>query len=135
MKGTRIIWMVYPYNWEPTLLADDPAAFKPQRWMVTRQDGRPTREVEKDTKPPAPVLSHALLAAPFGGGPRMCVGARVAQSEIHTLVSAICLNFCLSMDPPNQHVEAVQRLVVCPEPAPRIRFEAQMKISELSKFA
>jgi cytochrome P450 len=128
-KGSILFWEAAPYNFDPELLGGDPDEFRPERWLAADRvpkdaDPRvPVRVDGFDVMAPAPILSHPLVATPFSVGPRMCVGARVAQNEMHTFVSRICRDFKLTLDPPDQDVKAVSKLVFTPDPSPRIRFE------------
>lgn len=128
-KDSIIMWAADPYSLDPTLLGGDPDEFNPDRWLAAEQvpkesDPRAPVKVEGfDVMAPAPILSHPLVSTPFSVGPRMCVGARVAQNEIHSFVSKICHDFKLTLDPPEQDIRPVSKLVVTPDPAPRIKFE------------
>jgi len=128
-KGSIIFWGGEPYNLDSELLGGDPDEFIPERWLAADKvpkdaDPRTPVKVEGfDVMAPAPILSHPLVATPFSVGPRMCVGARVAQNEIHSFVSRICKEFKLTLDPPEQDVKAVSKLVMTPQPSPRIKFE------------
>ncbi|XP_067666926.1 1,25-dihydroxyvitamin D(3) 24-hydroxylase, mitochondrial-like [Haliotis asinina] len=65
---------------------EDPNTFRPERWL------RATRTVSP----------HPFSFLPFGFGPRMCVGRRVAELEIQLLISQIVRKFKIepvSMEP------------------------------------
>lgn len=73
---------------------DEVNLFLPERWMPPG-DAAPGQLLESvkltdtktvDVRVPASVLSHPLLATPFGVGPRMCIGARLAQNEIASVL-------------------------------------------------
>ena len=51
-------------------LWDDPDSFDPDRWLPERRSGR-----------------HRFQYIPFGGGPRLCVGARFATAEALTILA------------------------------------------------
>jgi cytochrome P450 len=118
-----------PYNLDPDLLGGDPGEFNPDRWLAAAhvpKDAHPRTPVRVegfDIMAPAPILSHPLVATPFSVGPRMCVGARVAQNEIHSFVSRICQDFKMTLDPLEQDIQSVSKLVQTPDPSPQIRFE------------
>lgn len=128
-KDSILMWGAEPYNLDPDLLGGDPREFIPDRWLAAEQvpkdaDPRTPVHVEGfDVMAPAPILSHPLVATQFSVGPRMCVGARIAQNEINTFVSRVCRDFKLTLDPPEQDVKAVSKLVITPDPSPQIRFE------------
>lgn len=135
--NTLIFFQGDPYNWDPNLVGGDPSVFSPERWIaaneVVAEGGLSSKQTAADPRQPiltesgvvapAPILSHPLMATAFMVGPRMCVGARLAQNEIHSFVSAVCRNFELTLDPPNQKIGSAPRLVNTPFPSPRIRFD------------
>ncbi|XP_015787837.1 probable cytochrome P450 49a1 [Tetranychus urticae] len=56
----------------------DPLSFKPDRWA---------RESREEIK------AHPFAVLPFGHGPRMCIGRRIAELETLSLLSKIIYNF------------------------------------------
>lgn len=128
-KDSMIMFGGEPYNLDPDLLGGDPGEFNPDRWVAAAhvpKDAHPRTPVRVegfDVMAPAPILSHPLVATPFSVGPRMCVGARVAQNEIHSFVSRICQDFKMTLDPLEQDIQSVSKLVQTPDPSPQIRFE------------
>ncbi|KAJ1618317.1 cytochrome P450 [Pavlovales sp. CCMP2436] len=60
--------------------AEAPEQFQPARWMVPKAE-RKGSALE--------ALDHNLLAHPFSFGPRMCLGARVAQAELHAMIARL----------------------------------------------
>jgi cytochrome P450 len=130
-KNTTILWNAEAFGNDPTLLGSDPSIFLPDRWLAANlvpDDADPYAPCTVDgfdnIIAPAPILSHPLVSTPFSVGPRMCVGARLAQNEIHSVVTKLVQNFHITLDPPDQpETVAVTRLVMTPEPMPRIRFD------------
>lgn len=57
---------------------DDPLQYKPERWL--RGDA---------LRSPY----HAFASLHFGFGPRMCIGRRVAELEMHLFVTQVSQNF------------------------------------------
>lgn len=55
----------------------NPKQYMPERWL--RSSDR--QGYESDSK---------FQYLPFGFGPRMCIGKRVAEMEIHTLFAKVC---------------------------------------------
>ena len=58
---------------------DNPLEFKPQRW-----------ENRKDVDP--------FSYIPFGIGPRMCVGRRIAEAEMQLLTAHLCMSYKIHLD-------------------------------------
>ena len=68
-KGTQVViapWIIHHH----TKLWEAPDAFDPERFSIERSKGRPR-----------------FANLPFGGGPRVCIGASLAMNEA-------CLIFC-----------------------------------------
>lgn len=77
--------------------------YKPERWL---------RENKKYIDP------FAFL--PFGFGPRMCIGSRVAELETYLLVSKVIQRFRLEYH--HEPLEMYQKLSAVPEKPVRIKF-------------
>lgn len=77
--------------------------YKPERWL---------RENKKD------IDSFAFL--PFGFGPRMCIGSRVAELETYLLVAKVIQRFRLEYH--HEPLEMYQKLSAVPEKPVRIKF-------------
>ncbi|XP_078365225.1 cytochrome P450 10-like [Oculina patagonica] len=75
--NTMIRTPLYVMGRDPELF-DDPLEYKPERWL--RDDSH---------KPPY----HPFATLPFGFGTRMCLGRRVAELEMHLLLSEVSRNF------------------------------------------
>lgn len=70
--GTTVLispWVVHRHE----LLWDDPAAFRPERFLPGERE-----KIDR----------FAYL--PFGGGPRVCVGATFAMNEAMLIIAAVC---------------------------------------------
>ncbi|XP_067682518.1 1,25-dihydroxyvitamin D(3) 24-hydroxylase, mitochondrial-like [Haliotis asinina] len=79
-KGKMVTVSLYVTGRLPSMY-DDPLTFRPERWL---------RESRKDGEKPSP-FSHL----PFGFGPRMCIGRRVAELEMQLLISQMLQRFDL----------------------------------------
>jgi cytochrome P450 len=78
-KGTEIVilpWVVHRHR----TLWDDPDRFDPQRFSRERSTARPR---------------FAYL--PFGGGPRICIGAKLALTEVLLLVATMAQRYRLKL--------------------------------------
>jgi cytochrome P450 len=68
-KGTEIFCNLYVLHRAPRLW-ENPAAFDPDRFAPERSEGR-----------------HRFAFVPFGGGPRVCIGARFAMMEAKSFLA------------------------------------------------
>ncbi|XP_067666927.1 1,25-dihydroxyvitamin D(3) 24-hydroxylase, mitochondrial-like [Haliotis asinina] len=75
-KGVSLAVHLYPLGRNPKYY-DDPDEFRPERWL--RDEGN--KKI------------HAFAWLPFGFGPRMCVGRRVAELEMQLLISQLVRKF------------------------------------------
>jgi cytochrome P450 len=135
-KDSLIFWNQEVYGHDPELLGGDADEFIPDRWLafdlVTNdKDLDPRKPIKVDgfngVMAPAPILSHPLMTTAFGVGPRMCVGSRIAQNEIHSFLSQICRDYELVLDPPDQTIGRTEKLLTVPDPFPQIRFDPIQK--------
>lgn len=77
--------------------------YKPERWL---------RKNKKEF--------HPFSILPFGYGPRMCLGNRVAELEIYLLIIKIFQRFRLEYH--HEPLEMIQKLLAVPEKPVRIKF-------------
>jgi cytochrome P450 len=82
----------------------DPHVFDPERWTETFEKTRPR---------------YAYL--PFGGGPRICIGAAFAQMEGHLLLAALAQRVTFSLPHPGYEVK--------PEPLITLRPKGGLKLT------
>ncbi|XP_070566065.1 1,25-dihydroxyvitamin D(3) 24-hydroxylase, mitochondrial-like [Ptychodera flava] len=85
---------------DPSIFTE-PMKFMPERWSRQEND------------------VHAFAALPFGFGPRMCLGRRLAELEMHLLVARIIKNFRLEN---LKEVEPVMTSLITPSEPTRLRF-------------
>lgn len=85
-------------------LFEDPLEYKPERWL-------------RDDAHKSPY--HAFAFLPFGFGTRMCLGRRVAELEMHLLLSQVSQNFWL--ESLNEAIPVVTSLLV-PDKKLKLRF-------------
>jgi unspecific monooxygenase len=82
---------------DPRWWRDDPAVFRPARWL---DPGRPAPD------------SHAYI--PYGAGPRVCIGAQIAQAILTEAFGIIASSWQVSIDPPEP--VAAPAAIVIPDP-------------------
>lgn len=80
-KGTQV-WMSQWVAHRDPRYFDDPEAFRPERW-------------ENDLQKRIPKYAYF----PFGGGPRLCIGASFAMMESTLLLATIARRFKIVVDP------------------------------------
>jgi cytochrome P450 len=98
--GTRVLFSIYlthrhPRHWP------QPQRFDPDRFDPTL------------TSPPAP-----FTYLPFGGGPRFCIGAAMAQVEVKVILARLIQRFDLDLLSPRVRLKMGATL----EPSPHLRF-------------
>jgi cytochrome P450 len=93
-KGTMVVALKYLSNHDPRFFSE-PDQFLPERW------------IDADKKP------NPFYNLPFGFGPRMCQGVRIAELEIYVLMTHLIRNF--SWESKDENPEAVSELFLKPE--------------------
>ncbi len=94
--GTTLFWSQYLLHRHPAFWSD-PERFDPDRFLDEHV-------AERDR----------FAYAPFGGGPRMCIGSSFAMTEILLILAIIAQKYRLVLDP-QQHVEPIARLALRPK--------------------
>jgi cytochrome P450 len=103
-KGTQIVilpWVVHRHR----TLWDNPDRFDPERFSRERSTTRPR---------------FAYL--PFGGGPRICIGAQLALTEVSLLVATMARRYRLKLVP-RQDIVLVHRVTQRPRDGIRMQPE------------
>jgi len=92
--GVNFDLSAYPYCVDKNIF-ENPKEFIPERWL-------------KDNESENALKRHPYLIIPFSIGPRMCLGARVAEVEIMALTAGILQKYEIQIAPgpePEQHTE------------------------------
>jgi cytochrome P450 len=103
-KGTEIAilpWVVHRHR----MLWDDPDHFYPERFSKARSMTRPR-----------------FAYMPFGGGPRICIGAQLALTEVLLLVATVAQRYRLKLVP-RQDIVLLHRVTLRPRAGIRMRLE------------
>ena len=108
-KGTEVMLPMMLAHYDDKQFAQA-KAFIPERWLKSNID--PQCPHSKD--------SHPFAYLPFGFGPRMCVGKRLAELEIEVLVSRIIRDYKLEWNHPDIKIKSV--LVNIPEGDLKFKF-------------
>jgi len=94
---------------------DRPSDFTPERWSDAEKAKR------KGT--PLEFLDHPVVRAPFGFGPRKCVGSRMALLEVRALLSRLVQDYDFHFDaatsPEFENITLISNTL---RPSPHIRF-------------
>src|SRR5262249_59849038 len=103
-KGTEVAivpWVVHRHG---TLWAD-PERCDPERFTGERNGTRPR-----------------FASLPFGGGPRICIGAQLALTEVTLLVATMAQRYRLKLAP-GQSIVLLHRVTLRPRDGIRMRLE------------
>jgi cytochrome P450 len=103
-KGTQVFvapWIIHHH----TKLWDAPEVFDPERFSAERSKGRPR---------------FAYL--PFGGGPRVCIGASLAMTEACLILAMIAQRYRLQLAP-DQEIVLRTRITLRPRDGIRMKLE------------
>ena len=101
-KGTQVViapWVVHRHR----ALWNAPERFQPERFSKERSVTRPR---------------FAYL--PFGGGPRVCIGAQLAMTEVSLLLAVLAQRYRLKLAP-GQDIRLLHRVTLRPRDGIRMR--------------
>ena len=96
-------------------MVESPMEFRPARFLTTKRGTRV--DVLKDSQ----LFEHPLMRDGFGFGPRMCLGARVAQLELLVVVSRILQDHRISC-PGDFDYDIANHASTYPMPSPPLVF-------------
>jgi cytochrome P450 len=102
--GTRVMistWVLHRHR----SLWDQPERFDPDRFSPERSEGRPR-----------------FAYMPFGGGPRICIGAQLAMTEATLILATLAQRFRPRLKTP-QAVKLSARITLAPEGGLKMRLE------------
>eukprot|EP00441_Pelagodinium_beii_P042931 CAMPEP_0197638018 /NCGR_PEP_ID=MMETSP1338-20131121/13057_1 /TAXON_ID=43686 ORGANISM="Pelagodinium beii, Strain RCC1491" /NCGR_SAMPLE_ID=MMETSP1338 /ASSEMBLY_ACC=CAM_ASM_000754 /LENGTH=511 /DNA_ID=CAMNT_0043210523 /DNA_START=91 /DNA_END=1626 /DNA_ORIENTATION=- len=111
---TRIVMSVEAIQKDPRIV-DDPHVFRPERFLADAVEARKGDPLKS-------ILDHKLLGTPFSFGARMCLGARLADVEIMTLLSKFTSKFKFELTDKNQTWSKTLRTMSIPDPIPQVTF-------------
>jgi len=118
--GTTIYFCANAVQNDPRFI-DHPDQFIPERWSP--------EEVEKRNGTIQEVIDHKILAEPFGFGPRMCIGARIAKMEIKTFLIQLMRDWKITFEPTDQiyKISSTKGVFTTADPYPTLKFEPRKK--------
>ncbi|KAG8238623.1 hypothetical protein J437_LFUL018541 [Ladona fulva] len=92
-----------------------PNKYLPERWLQHRPADADGIGSAEDFDKSTAVKPHPFVFVPFGFGPRMCVGRRFAELEMHTLLAKMIRNFKLEYNHGEMKFESkILHRPVCP---------------------
>lgn len=108
-QGTQVSTMAAAMQFDERYV-ESPEEYRPERWLP--------EEVERRKGTEAEIIDHKLMAANFGFGPRMCLGARLAVNEMQSLVARLLLDYEIGVAKGHEKIQ--MRLLRAPSPAPQL---------------
>jgi len=112
-KDTKITFALSAIQHDPQYV-DNPDQFIPERWTP--------EAIAKRKGTPKEIIDHKLGSKPFGFGQRMCVGGRVAESEIKAVLTRLLRDWRMEWSPKQQEYENVFGTMMKASPFPKITF-------------
>jgi len=110
--GVNIALSAYPYCVDEKIF-ENPKEFIPERWLNDNENENALKR-------------HPYLIIPFGIGPRMCLGARVAEIEIMALTTGILQKYEIQLGPGPEVMQDTE-LFAKPSPPPVYIFKKLTK--------
>eukprot|EP01125_Pyxidicula_operculata_P021999 TRINITY_DN8824_c0_g1_i1.p1 TRINITY_DN8824_c0_g1~~TRINITY_DN8824_c0_g1_i1.p1 ORF type:complete len:511 (+),score=114.62 TRINITY_DN8824_c0_g1_i1:87-1619(+) len=119
--GTTVGLSAAPYHHSEKVF-ENPNEFDPSRWdreakKARRQTGS-TIESESNT-PLSALRDHPYFITPFSIGPRMCIGARVAEAEIYAFLASLLQKYTVTLAPDSPTPRGVSKITLKAEPRPK----------------
>eukprot|EP01098_Paradermamoeba_levis_P012131 TRINITY_DN5252_c0_g1_i1.p1 TRINITY_DN5252_c0_g1~~TRINITY_DN5252_c0_g1_i1.p1 ORF type:complete len:383 (-),score=109.63 TRINITY_DN5252_c0_g1_i1:81-1229(-) len=88
--GTCLMMQPWPKSMSPEIV-ENPTIFDPSRWSKEKK----MKRAESGNL----LHDHTLLVMPFGRGPRMCIGSRVAEVELYSFITRLFQDYWVEVDP------------------------------------
>ncbi len=82
---------------------------------------KPERFIEKSTS----FLSHPFAFVPFSAGPRSCIGAKLAMTEVAMMLALLMRSFTVTAEKRFEEVGVIPEITLRPEGPVAIRFESR----------
>mmetsp|Transcript_1410 Transcript_1410/g.1993 ORF Transcript_1410/g.1993 Transcript_1410/m.1993 type:complete len:509 (+) Transcript_1410:34-1560(+) len=92
---------------------EDPHVFNPHRWLPDAVSKRKGTESE--------IIDSPIIRHPFGFGPRMCLGYRIAELEIRMMTSKIIRDYEIELKDPDAPIVYIQELFARQDPIPQLK--------------
>jgi len=88
--------------------------FEPERWEEDRVRERQSRGNL--------LADHRFVSLPFGFGPKMCIGSRLASVEVSSFICRLLQDAEITKVDPVQKVVSLNKMVLIPFPTPKLDF-------------
>ena len=112
--GTQVNVFSYFMSQDKSVF-EDAQEFKPERWLRDKEQSCKFNDAKE-----------VFSSLPFGFGTRMCLGRRIAELELHLLLTRIVQQFEIGY-PPGDTVEPFHRGVIIPDRPLRVKFVDRKK--------
>ena len=101
-------------------MGGDPRVFDPARWLPEA-----VKERKQQSGGGCPArLDNKMMSKPFGFGPRKCLGFRLAENEIKSMLSRLLMDWKITLDPVDQpYGRFMTGLFVETKEYPKLKFE------------
>lgn len=111
--GVMIVMAYIPLLRDPEVF-ERPGEFIPERWEEGKKEARrASGNLRHD---------HPYMTLPFSVGPRMCIGARIANGTLAGIAARLVQDYVIELDPPNQTFDREQTPLSRAVPHPRFKF-------------
>ncbi|XP_037379953.1 sterol 26-hydroxylase, mitochondrial [Talpa occidentalis] len=107
-KNTQFVLCHFTVSRDSSVFPE-PDSFQPHRWL---------RKSESDTVK----VKHPFGSVPFGYGVRACVGRRIAELEMHLLLTRLIQQYEVVLAPETGEVKDMARIVLVPNKKVGLRF-------------
>jgi len=110
--GVKILFAPNAIQHDPRYV-DEPEKFIPERWSKSAVAERTGTEREG--------IDGLVVSKPFGSGPRMCLGARLAEAEIRVFLCHLLRDWKFSWDPSVHKYQVIQNTFTLAAPFPEMK--------------
>ncbi|XP_003406106.1 sterol 26-hydroxylase, mitochondrial [Loxodonta africana] len=107
-KNTQFVLCHYVVSRDPSIFPE-PESFHPRRWL---------RKSQPDTLG----VLHPFGSVPFGYGVRACLGRRIAELEMHLMLTRLIQQYEVVLAPETGELKSVARIVLVPNKKVGLRF-------------
>jgi cytochrome P450 len=118
-KGTKLTFFPHGIQKDERYF-DSPESYLPERWGDEEVSKRKEKSPEKHA-----VVDHPMVATEFSFGPRMCMGARISQYEIMSLVTRLIQDYKIELEHPEKELKIMSSGFNEPDPFPAFKLTSR----------